>query len=71
MFKKWLIGSVYYFVKDTSISVVRNFFFIFFGADFFLKSLSFKAFRRFFLGNLFYVWRGKYLSPVITIDIGG
>jgi hypothetical protein len=29
MFKKWLVGSVYYFVKDTSISVVRNFFFIF------------------------------------------
>jgi len=47
MFKKWLIDSIYYFVKDTSISVVRNFF-LFFRADFFLKSLSFKAFRRFF-----------------------
>ncbi|OCW24714.1 hypothetical protein BB029_12455 [Pseudomonas sp. S3E12] len=53
MFKKWLIDSIYYFVKDTSISVVRNFFFIFFGADFFLKSLSFKVFRRFFSATYF------------------
>ncbi len=29
MLKKWHIGLIYYFVKDTSISVVRNFFFIF------------------------------------------
>jgi hypothetical protein len=34
MFKKWLIDSIYYFVKDTSISVVRNFFFIFWGPIF-------------------------------------
>ena len=34
MFEKWLIDLIYYFVKDTSISVVRNFFFIFSGPIF-------------------------------------